>query len=43
MVEQGSTLTITLPSDREIVMTRVFDAPRELVFEALRRRGLRTT
>ena len=34
MVEQGSTLTLTLPSDREIVMTRVFDAPRELVFEA---------
>jgi uncharacterized protein YndB with AHSA1/START domain len=27
-------LTVTLPSDREIVMTRVFDAPRELVFEA---------
>ena len=27
-------LTMTLPSDREIVMTREFDAPRELVFEA---------
>jgi uncharacterized protein YndB with AHSA1/START domain len=27
-------LTVTTPSDREIVMTRVFDAPRELVFEA---------
>jgi uncharacterized protein YndB with AHSA1/START domain len=27
-------LTLTTPSDREIVMTRVFDAPRELVFEA---------
>jgi len=27
-------LTLTVPSDREIVMTRVFDAPRELVFEA---------
>ena len=25
--------TITLPSDREIVITREFDAPRELVFE----------
>jgi uncharacterized protein YndB with AHSA1/START domain len=25
--------TLTTPSDREIVMTRVFDAPRELVFE----------
>ena len=28
------TLTLELPSDREIVMTRVFDAPRELVFKA---------
>jgi uncharacterized protein YndB with AHSA1/START domain len=27
-------LTLTTPSDREIVMTRVFDAPRELAFEA---------
>jgi uncharacterized protein YndB with AHSA1/START domain len=27
-------LTVTTPSDREIVMTRVFDAPRALVFEA---------
>jgi len=27
-------LTLTTPSDREIVMTREFDAPRELVFEA---------
>jgi uncharacterized protein YndB with AHSA1/START domain len=27
-------LTLTTPTDREIVMTRVFDAPRELVFEA---------
>jgi len=27
--------TFTTPSDREIVITRVFDAPRELVFEAL--------
>ena len=35
MVEQSSALTITLPSDREIVMTRVFDAPRELVFDTL--------
>jgi uncharacterized protein YndB with AHSA1/START domain len=30
----GSKLTVTTPSDREIVMTRVLDAPRELVFEA---------
>jgi uncharacterized protein YndB with AHSA1/START domain len=35
MGARGSkTLTVTTPSDREIVMTRVFDAPRELVFEA---------
>jgi uncharacterized protein YndB with AHSA1/START domain len=27
-------LSVTTPSDREIVMTRVFDAPRDLVFEA---------
>ena len=30
----SNTLTVSTPSDREIVMTRVFDAPRELVFEA---------
>jgi uncharacterized protein YndB with AHSA1/START domain len=30
----GSKLKVTTPSDREIVMTRVFDAPRDLVFEA---------
>jgi uncharacterized protein YndB with AHSA1/START domain len=30
----GSKLEVTTPSDREIVMTRVFDAPRDLVFEA---------
>lgn len=29
-----SSLKVTTPSDREIVMTRVFDAPRELVFKA---------
>ena len=29
------TLKIATPSDREIVMTRVFDAPRQLVFDAL--------
>ena len=28
-------LQITTPSDREIAMTRVFDAPRRLVFDAL--------
>ena len=32
---QGSTaLTLTLPSDREIEVTRVFDAPRKLVWKA---------
>jgi uncharacterized protein YndB with AHSA1/START domain len=31
---RGNKLTVTTPSDREIVMTRVFDAPRDLVFEA---------
>ena len=30
----SSALTLTTPSDREIVMKRVFDAPRDLVFEA---------
>jgi uncharacterized protein YndB with AHSA1/START domain len=29
-----NTLTVTTPSDREIVLSRTFDAPRELVFEA---------
>jgi uncharacterized protein YndB with AHSA1/START domain len=31
----SSAMSVTLPSDREIVLTRVFDAPRRLVFEAL--------
>ena len=30
-----ATLTITTPTDHDIVMTRVFRAPRKLVFEAL--------
>jgi len=30
----ATALEISTPSDREILMTRVFDAPRELVFEA---------
>jgi uncharacterized protein YndB with AHSA1/START domain len=29
------TLKVTTPTDREIVMTRVFDAPRTLVFDAM--------
>jgi len=28
-------LTLTTPTDREIVMTRVFNAPRKLVFDAM--------
>jgi uncharacterized protein YndB with AHSA1/START domain len=34
MTQPASTLQVTTPSDREIVMIRAFDAPRELVFEA---------
>lgn len=34
VTKEKSTLTLTLPSDREILMTRDFDAPRELVFKA---------
>ena len=35
MVEKTSAATtIATPSDREITMTRVFDAPRELVYQA---------
>jgi uncharacterized protein YndB with AHSA1/START domain len=30
----SSALIVTTPSDREIMLTRVFDAPRRLVFEA---------
>jgi uncharacterized protein YndB with AHSA1/START domain len=29
-----ATVTITTPNDRDVVMTRVFDAPRHLVFDA---------
>lgn len=36
MTDTG-TLKITTPSDREIAMTREFDAPRRLVFDALTR------
>ncbi len=34
-VANSDTFKTTTPSDREIVMTRVFDAPRHLVFEAM--------
>lgn len=33
-VDTNSTLTLSLPTDTEIVITRLLDAPRELVFEA---------
>ena len=35
MMMNTGTLKLTTPSDREIVMVRVFDAPRRLVFDAL--------
>jgi uncharacterized protein YndB with AHSA1/START domain len=34
-VKDAATLLLTMPSEREIAMTRVFDAPRRLVFDAL--------
>jgi uncharacterized protein YndB with AHSA1/START domain len=33
-MKNEETLQVTTPSDREITMTRVFDAPRKMVFEA---------
>src|ERR1700741_1463586 len=33
-MKNTGTLKVTTPGDREIVLTRVFDAPRRLVFEA---------
>ena len=33
-VKNAGTLQVTTPSEREITMTRVFDAPRSLVFDA---------
>jgi len=33
-MNSADTLKITTPSDRELVMTRVFDAPRTLVYDA---------
>lgn len=34
-VANSDTFKVTTPSDREIVLTRLFDAPRRLVFEAM--------
>src|SRR6266700_612304 len=33
-MKSAGTLKLTTPGDRELVMTRVFDAPRQLVFDA---------
>src|SRR5581483_2530932 len=33
-MKNNGTLKVTMPTDREIVMTRLFDAPRHLVFDA---------
>src|SRR5712692_9827489 len=33
VARNSSATTFTMPSDREIVMERIFDAPRELVFK----------
>ena len=37
ITENNAAMKMTLPSDREIVLTRDFDAPRSLVFEAFTR------
>ena len=34
LARNSGSMMLTLPSDREIVLTRVFNAPRRLVFEA---------
>lgn len=34
MPKEQSSLSVTMPSEREIVMVRVFNAPRQLVFDA---------
>ncbi|HYT93147.1 MAG TPA: SRPBCC family protein [Gemmataceae bacterium] len=34
-MQHTGTLRVTTPTDREIVITRVFDAPRSLVFDAM--------
>jgi uncharacterized protein YndB with AHSA1/START domain len=36
-MKNSGTLTVTTPSDREIALSRVFDAPRHLVFDAYTR------
>ena len=34
-MKNDETFKVTTPSDREIAMTRVFDAPRSLVYEGI--------
>jgi uncharacterized protein YndB with AHSA1/START domain len=36
-VANSGSFKVTTPSDREIVLTRLFDAPRQLVFDAMTR------
>jgi uncharacterized protein YndB with AHSA1/START domain len=36
-MDDPGTLTVTTPTDRQIVLTRVFDAPRRMVFDAFTR------
>ena len=36
-MKNTGTLQVTMPTEREIVMTRVFDAPRQLVYDAFRK------
>jgi uncharacterized protein YndB with AHSA1/START domain len=42
MSDDGATLRVTTPSNREVALTRVFDAPRGTVFDALTRPELLT-
>jgi uncharacterized protein YndB with AHSA1/START domain len=39
-MKNTGTLTVTLPSDREIALTRVFSAPRQLVYDAFSKREI---
>jgi uncharacterized protein YndB with AHSA1/START domain len=41
-MSEAATLTITTPTDREVVLTRAFRAPRHLVFDALTKPELLT-
>jgi len=34
-VKNNGTLKVTTPSEREIVLTRVFNAPRRMVYDAM--------